>query len=235
MKPIIGITPLWDEEKNSLWMLPAYLEGVEQAGGIPIVLPFSTKEEDIVRLASKCDGFIFTGGPDVDPKLYNEEPLKDLISGCQKRDELESVYLREALKDNKPILGICRGLQFINVFLGGNLYQDIPLQAKTEVNHRQDRPYDKPVHEVKLVENSPIYKCLGNNHIMVNSCHHQGIKELAPNLVSMASSEDGLIEAVYLPSHSFLWAVQWHPEVLLKTSEESAKIFAAFIDAAKKK
>lgn len=234
MKPVIGVMPLWDEKRNSLWMLPSYLDAIQKVGGIPIILPFNTSKEDMLQVIDICDGFLFTGGDDVNPTLYHEEPLKDIVFTCEKRDEIEFFYFAEALKRNKSILGICRGLQMINVALGGSLYQDIPLQVSSNVNHRQERPYDSPVHPVDIEIESPLYKCLGTHSISVNSCHHQAIKDLASSLKAMAVAPDGIVEAFYHPESHFLWAVQWHPEMLYKKDSTSLGIFKAFIDSIKK-
>ena len=140
----------------------------------------------------------------------------------------------KALKEDVPVLGICRGIQFINAALGGTLYQDIPLQHPSSVNHHQKAPYDIPAHEVAIVEGSPLYDCLSSTQLAVNSCHHQAIRELATGLEVMACSPDGLVEAVYLPGKRFLWAVQWHPEFSYKTDENSRKILRAFVEAAER-
>lgn len=231
MKPIIGVMPLWDKEKDSLWMLPGYLDGIRQAGGLPVIFPFTTDEQELKQLAGVCDGFLFTGGHDVSPWVYKEELLEGMIDCCEKRDIMEAIVLRDAIAEDKPVLGICRGIQFINAALGGKLYQDIPTQHPSEVNHHQDRPYDAPSHEVTIAEGSPLHKCLGTDRIPVNSCHHQAIKVLSPELAVMAAAEDGIIEAVYRPESRFLWAVQWHPEFSYKVDENSRKLFRAFVEA----
>lgn len=233
MKPIVGIMPLWDDEKNSIWMLPGYMDGILQAGGTPVIFPFSDEEEEIFRLTGLCDGFLFTGGHDVSPKLYQEEPLEGLVSVCKKRDELERMVLGNALALDKPVLGICRGIQFINVALGGDLYQDIPLLHPSEVEHHQSAPYDIPVHEVSLSPGTPLRKLLGVETLPVNSYHHQAVRTVASSLKRMAVSPDGLVEAVYKEDQKFLWAVQWHPEFSYKTDAHSRKIFQAFVDAMK--
>ena len=230
-KPIIGVMPLWDDEKDSIWMLPGYFDGINQAGAIPIMLPFSENEQELDQLIKMCDGFLFTGGHDVSPELYNEKTLDGLVSSCVKRDKMESYILKKAIQLDKPILGICRGIQFINAALGGTLYQDIPTQYETETEHHQNPPYDIPVHKVKVINDSPLYKCLDTELLDVNSYHHQAVKDLAPNLEVMAVSEDGLVEAVYKPDQKFLWAVQWHPEFSYKTDDNSRKIFKTFIEA----
>jgi Predicted glutamine amidotransferases len=230
-KPIIGVMPLWDDEKESIWMLPGYFEGINQAGAIPIMFPFTEDKQELDQLINMCDGFLFTGGHDASPELYNENPLDGLVSCCMKRDKMESYILKKTIQINKPVLGICRGIQFINAALGGTLYQNLPTQFETETEHHQNPPYDVPVHKVKVIKDSPLYKCLNSELLDVNSYHHQAVKDLAPNLKVMAVSEDGLVEAVYMPELRFLWAVQWHPEFSYKTDDNSRKIFKAFIEA----
>ena len=132
------------------------------------------------------------------------------------------------------MLGICRGIQFFNACLGGTLYQDLPTEHPSEVAHVMRPPYDQTVHSVALLPGTPLAALLGRAELGVNSYHHQAIKVLAPGLVEMARSEDGLVEAVYLPDKSFVWAVQWHPEFSFRTDENSRKIFSAFVAAASK-
>lgn len=231
-KPIIGVLPLVDDEKDSLWMLPGYLNGVRQAGGLPIMLPLTTNGSEILQLVEMCDGFLFTGGHDVAPELYDETELDGLVVKNPTRDHMETTLLKLALEQNKPVLGICRGIQFINVALGGSLYQDIPTQHPSEINHRQEKPYHVPSHKVNLVKGSPLSVMLGGiDELMVNSYHHQAVKEVAPTLQVMATSEDGLVEAVCRLDVHFLWAVQWHPEFAYVSDPPSAKIFNAFVKA----
>ena len=233
MKPLIGVTPLWDETKNSLWMLPGYLEGLRQAGATPVIFPLISDAEELKRLVGLCDGILLTGGQDVSPKLYGEAPLENVVC-CPQRDETEAAVLEAALAQEKPILGICRGLQFLNVWFGGSLWQDLPTQNPSELTHRQEPPYELPTHEVFLEAGTPLETCLQRSQLPVNSCHHQGIRQLAPALKPMAMAPDGLTEAVYLPSQPFLWGVQWHPEFCWQSDESSRRIFKAFVDAASK-
>ena len=128
MKPLVGVMPLWDERKQSLWMLPGYMEGLVQAGAIPIIFPLSENASDLSALLEMCQGILFTGGQDVSPRVYGETPLNDSVSCCPQRDRMESIILDLAIEANKSVLGICRGIQFINAALGGTLYQDLPLQ-----------------------------------------------------------------------------------------------------------
>ena len=230
-KPIIGVTLLWDEEKNSYWMLPGYLEGLEEAGAIPIILPLAADGADIAQLADLCDGFLFTGGQDVAPQLYGEAMKPTCGELCPARDTLEQELLNRALEQDKPILGICRGLQILNVTLGGTLYQDLPTEHPSEIGHSMKPPYDRTAHTVHIWPMTPLASLLEKTELEVNSCHHQAIRSLAPSLVEMARSTDDLIEAVYLPGKTFVWAVQWHPEMSLRADEASGKIFKAFVEA----
>ena len=227
--------PLWDDEKENIRMLPDYMDGISQAGGIPFIFPFTEDKEDVERLAALCDGFLFTGGPDISPEYYQETAIDASVEVCPKRDTLESMVFQTALEKDKPILGICRGIQVINVFLGGSLYQDIPSQHPSETVHRQPPPYDQPVHDVILVEDTPLARCFGAGRVPVNSHHHQAVRSLAPGLKAMAYSPDGLIEAVYMPEKRFLWAVQWHPERLFRTDNYSLELFQAFTGAMNEK
>ena len=231
MKRIVGVMPLWDDEKDSIWMLPGYVDGVRMAGGLPIIFPFTEDEQELDQLARMCDGFLFTGGQDVSPELYQEKPLEGLVTTCEKRDIMERIVLEKALKEDKPILGICRGIQFINAALGGTLYQDIPSQLPSETEHHQHAPYDIPIHDVTIIKDSPLHKCLKVDRLPVNSCHHQAVRELAPCLEPMAVSPDGLIEAAFMEGKTYLWAVQWHPEFSYRTDKYSRMIFDSFIKA----
>jgi putative glutamine amidotransferase len=231
-RPVIGVTPLWDKQKDSLWMLPGYMEGIARAGGLPLMLPLTADEGTVEQLAGMCAGFLFTGGQDVYPGLYGVDVLPLCGEICETRDAMEKALFSAAvLKQSKPALGICRGIQIFNALLGGTLYQDISAQfAQGVPTHRQKPPYDRPVHRVFIERGSPLHKLLDADVLAVNSCHHQGIAELSPELVTMAIAEDGLVEAVYMKDKPFVWAVQWHPEMALE-EEGSGKIFRAFVDA----
>ena len=231
-KPLIGILPLVDIERESYWMLPGYMKGIEKAGGTSVMLPLTSDKETLRKFVNDFDGFLFTGGHDVSPSFYREEVSDNCGECCPMRDEMETILLPMVLEQGKPVLGICRGLQLINVALGGSLYQDLPTQHPSSVCHRQPAPYDQPIHLVELIPNTPLQKCLGKDELPVNSCHHQGIKKLASGLQPMAYAKDGLVEAVWKPGSRFVWAVQWHPEFSHKVDENSRKIFGAFVKAA---
>jgi len=178
-----------------------------------------------------CSGFLFTGGQDVSPELYGEQRLSQCGECSIERDNMEKVLFELALNLDKSVLGICRGIQFINVMLGGTLYQDIPAQMKSNQQHHQQPPYDIPVHKVNIFKQTPLFDILGTEKLCVNSYHHQGIKDLSSRLKAMAAAQDNLIEAVYMPDKNFVWGVQWHPEFSFKSDENSRKIFKAFVAA----
>jgi len=227
-RPVIGVMPLWDEQKDCIWMLPGYMRGIEEAGAVPLILPLTDSEAALKRTAALVDGFLFTGGQDVNPAVYKEPKSGRCGEVCDIRDRMETFIFREGVLNlGKPALGICRGIQFINAALGGSLYQDIPTELPSAITHSMKPPYDVPAHAVRLLPESPLAELAGKERLEVNSSHHQGIKRLAAGLQAMAWSDDGLVEAVYMPNHPYLWAVQWHPEMSLG-DEDSRKIFAAF-------
>lgn len=236
-KPIIGVLPLYDEKLESYWMVPGYMTGIEAAGGIPVMLPLTSDIEAIEPLAAAFDGFLFTGGPDVNPQIYGERPEEYCGKPSNERDLLEGWLFKQVLSMDKPMLGICRGLQLFNALLGGTLYQDIPSQLESDqkIVHTMKPPYDAPVHKVRIEKISPLYKILEHDEIAVNSYHHQGIKQLADSLLPAAKAGDGLVEAVWMPDRRFVLAVQWHPEFMYRTDENSLKLFSEFVGACRGK
>ena len=230
-------------------MWPGYVQGLEEAGAVPLILPLTTSETIMKEIADSLDAFLFSGGPDVNPKMYGHEKSPHCGEISEPRDLTEAYIFREAvLNQNKPALGICRGFQLINVLLGGTLYQDLPSELSSPIHHSiKDPPYG--AHSVRILRESPLYKLMGRGHMEVNSFHHQGIKEIAKGLEIMAYAEDGLIEAVYMPDRFFVWAVQWHPEKNLgpqnfslegrdpkvfSKDEPSSRIFECFVENVKK-
>lgn len=233
-KAVIGVMPLYDDEKDSIWMLQGYFDGLKAAGAIPVMLPLRMDIDELQKINSFIDGWLFTGGHDVNPQLYGQD-ISDVCGVINNdRDMLEKMVFKMAMAEDKPVLGICRGLQIINVLMGGTLYQDLNSEKPSNVEHNMVPPYDRKQHSVSIIKNTPFYELLGKSEIGVNSYHHQAINKLADGLNKMAVSEDGLVEAVYSADKKFLWAVQWHPEFFYKTDDNSMGIFNAFIEACKK-
>ena len=233
-KPLIALMPLWDEKMNSYWMLPGYMDLIIKSGGVPVMLSFSDDEQSVKEIADRFDGFVFTGGDDIDPAKYGEEKIPQCGQPCVHRDSLEFALFSEAVKTDKPILGICRGMQFLNAALGGTLYQDLPTQKPSEVCHKQPAPFDALTHSVTVEKGTLLYDIVGTEKLMVNTLHHQAVDKIAPCLVPCAKADDGIVEAAYDPEKAFLLGVQWHPEMIFGHEENSIKIGKAFVEACKK-
>lgn len=231
MRPLIGVIPLWDETRDSIWMVPGYMDGIETAGGIPVILPFAKERESLLQLVNLCDGFLFTGGHDVDPGLYGQRRREKCGVSCALRDELEQEIFSHARRGDKPMFGICRGIQLFNVLCGGTLYQDLPSEYPCKVEHHMAPPYDRVSHMVEILPGTPLAKWLGCKRMGVNSYHHQAVRDLAPELEPMAVSEDGLTEAVWIPGARFAAAVQWHPEFNFQKNFDSRRLFEVFVEA----
>lgn len=236
-KPLIGICPLLDKEHDMYRITRGYMDCVLQAGGLPMMLPLTGKPEDLARFANLLDGFLFPGGPDVNPALYGERRIPQCQEGVPERDAIEFPFFRLVLETTKkPILGICRGSQVICVALGGKLYQDLPTQRPSEVNHDQagKARHEDTTHVDRVLPGTPLETAIGKDKIYVNTYHHQGFKELPEGTVVMAEAMDGLPEAFCLPGDRFLWGIQWHPEWLAGWNPDNQAIFKAFVQAAKR-
>ena len=232
MRPIIGITPEIAED-GKISLNYAYTHAIEQAGGIPYVLPCTEDEALLDELVALCHGFCFSGGEDIEPARYGEEKLPQCGAQALRRDAFDFRLFEKALATGKPILGICRGGQLINVALGGTLWQDLPSQHPSELSHVQKEGAFEHSHSVSILPDTPLAAITGKNRITANSFHHQAIKTLGRGLVPMAFAEDGIIEAVYSTEHPFIRAYQWHPERLFDADEHHKKIFSDFITACK--
>lgn len=235
MKPVIGLIPLYDDEKESYWMLPGYMQVLELCGALPIMLPLTDDKNALEQAFSLCDGLLLTGGHDVDPHLYGKEPFDRCGVLCTARDAMESILFALALRDDKPVLGICRGIQFMNAYLGGTLYQDLDTEYRgvfPYVDHHMTPPYDRAVHKVMVKDRTLLADLIGAGEHGVNSYHHQAIKDVAESVEIMAVSEDGLTEAIRVKDKCFMLGVQWHPEFSYAVNPDSRKIAQAFVDVA---
>lgn len=210
-----------------------YIKALRVAGAIVSVLPLEINEQKLKEVINKYDGFVFTGGgADVNPELYGEERLKECGPSNDRRDKVEMALLKELLRTNIPILGICRGMQVINVACGGTLYQDIPSQSKTKINHSQMKNMKTTVHKVKILDDTKLESIVKSNEIMVNTVHHQAVKQLGKGLRISALAPDNIVEAMEGVENNII-AVQWHPEHIWMKVEEHKKLFVAFIKACK--
>lgn len=226
-KPVIGITASYGANGN-ISMRPAYVDAIRENGGIPCLLSRPTEQAELHELATDIDGLLFAGGDDVDPARYGEQIAHPLVEVTTERDAFEFGLFAEFIKTEKPIFGICRGIQMLNVALGGSLYQHIE-------GHRQSPvPGSTPTQPLKLAEESLLARICGRRELTVNSFHHQAVKQPGTEVIVSARAEDGITEAIELPAsvHPFFLAVQWHPELLYRTYPEENALFAAFVRAA---
>ena len=232
-KPVIALCSSYEKgpDTERIFLNEDYLRSIRRFGGIPVVIPATAEYQEQRLLLDMCDGLVLTGGNDIDPALYGETVLNDTVEPAPERDAGEYRLCDIALEKGMPILGICRGIQLLNVYFGGTLYQDIPSQVTTGEMHRMEEPYHRTAHDCLVTEGSPLYDLLGCGKILVNSHHHQAVKDPAPGLEIMGRCSDGIVEALWKPDHPFLWAVQWHPERIWDIAESSAKLFTAFIEA----
>ena len=230
--PMVGVSGSIEHDEGKQYIVRAYMTSLLEAGAIPLLLSVDMDDEKISQCFDRLDGLVLSGGYDVDPMLFGEEPASGLDQVTPIRDRLEMKLVDVAYRRGMPILAICRGLQTLNVALGGTLYQDLPSQYTAPdggraILHSQTSPSRYASHLVTLAEDTPIRRIFGVPSIGVNSFHHQAIKALAPPLTTCAVAADGVIEAVYDADKPFVLGVQWHPERM----KEGAPLFCAFADA----
>lgn len=225
MKPIIGITQDMEYKKDGAgfraYLHKSYADSVYRMGGMPLMLPIIADAAS--EYADRIDGLLLSGGDDIHPRHYGEELAEGVSLSPDERTTFEFALLKETLARKKPVLGICLGVQTINVYFGGSLHQDIPGHKGKD---------DDLYHEVTLAEGGRLRQILGVGRLRVNSYHHQALKGIGKGLIASASSEDGIVEAVELPGEQFVVGVQWHPERMVE-DPFAEKLFKAFIEASK--
>jgi putative glutamine amidotransferase len=243
-RPVIGIATQGLEaipgERPPCWIMgQRYVRVLASVGAVPWLIPLLPEDSDTLRAVyDRLDGLFLTGGVDVDPLHYGEERHALCGKTDRDRDQTEIQLIRWALADCKPILGVCRGIQVINVAAGGTLFQDVAFQNPRAIKHDY---FPSPggfernllVHAVLVAADSQLGRIMGVEQVQVNSMHHQGIKDLAPGLTPSAFAPDGLIEGVEIADGQFLIGVQWHPEELAEESAVMRQLFTAFIEACK--
>lgn len=239
MKPLIGIScgTFYDRA----WCPPSYghrqtyVDAVLRAGGAPLLIPPVQDELTLRALYERLDGVLLAGGTDIEPVHYGHEPHAQLGTLDRMRDSAELPMARWAAAEGKPMLGICRGIQVINVALGGTLWQDIPTQLSTELSHNlsyEREDWTHLAHEMRLAADSRLRALLGTDTMPINSLHHQSVREIAPGLRAVAWAPDGVIEAVEGTGEGFVMGVQCHPEALQASADPRWQhVFAAFVQS----
>lgn len=210
-----------------------YVQAVKIAGGIPLILPIVEEEHAVQRQVELIDGLLLSGGYDVSPSHYGEEPQRYLGEICPERDAYELALVNVTYASEKPIFGICRGLQLLNVAFGGTLYQDIPHALPASLQHGQKAKPEEATHTVELVEGSLLQQVMKAATLLTNSYHHQAIKELAPGFKVNARAKDGVIEGIEKIGDLFILAVQWHPELMIMKHMQMQCLFQGLVEAAK--
>lgn len=245
MNPVIGIVFCGFIEQK-IFVSQTYVDAVVKSGGVPIVIPYISKntfkmdpshrenlESTITYYLKLCDGFLFCGGDDITPLLFGEELLTDIGKTDQKTDEFHLNFMKEVLDSGLPVLGICRGMQVLNLALGGTIYQDISFRLRHSLNHMQlSEDRSDICHTVSFSSNSLLCKLCGNT-LDTNSFHHQCVRVLGQGLYLTGITSDGVIESIESTVHPFAVGVQWHPECMLEKCEPMQHLFLNFIKKAK--
>jgi len=236
MRPLIGIPCHEDFRQHSGRPIycnnRTYTHALESVGGIAVLIPIFNDLTALESLLIRLDGLLFSGGVDVEPGRYNGEPHPQLSEVDLRLDEFELTLAHWALQENIPILGVCRGMQLLNVALGGSLYQDISEECPGSLQHcKRDLPRNTLIHSVHVEEGSRMEEILGTNEFWVNSLHHQAIKVPGKDVHISGWAQDGVAELMEAPDYQFVMAVQCHPEEIYTSEPACARLFSAFVEA----
>lgn len=241
-RPFIGISTRLELDRRQFYVGRDYCEALEFFGAVPVLLPLIPKRDYISEIVKKLDGILLPGSDtDVDPDRYGEDPHPRLKKVVPEKDETDLLLLDEAEKLNLPVLAICYGMQILNVYRGGTLYQDIETQIPNCLKHQQGIPLERNSHRISFTESDSLISSLvigenGNNaiedkNVKVNSHHHQAIKLLGRNLKATAACPDGVIECIEDDRNDrFVLGVEWHPELSYRSDDLSREVFRNFID-----
>lgn len=231
MNALIGVTSSMDINEQGYTVDSDNVNAITRAGGTPIMLPNLIEEESITQLADKIDGLYATGGGDIDPTLFSEEPHPNLGIIIPSRDIFEVRLIQKMLEKGKPVLAICRGCQILNIAVGGDMYQDIYAQIDHDLlQHSQKAPKGYGSHFVQVLEGSLLHRLAGEDTLKVNTYHHQANRKVINPFVVSGKANDGIIEAIESKEHSFALGLQWHPEKMAPAKDEaSLKIFRGFV------
>ena len=233
-KPVIGIIPSQQNQFSEYKLKKVYGQAVQAAGGLPVLIPFSADRELSRLYLKQLDGLLLTGGLDLDPYFYGEEPEPGLGAIDPERDHFEILMAQLAYQQQVPTLGICKGLQVLNVAAGGSLIQDLSSRREKVYQHYQDAPRAYPTHQVTIDQSSNLYQIIQKEKIRVNSLHHQAIKEVAANFRVAAKAGDGIIEAIENKGPGFALGIQWHPEEMWAEERTAYQLFLALVTESKK-
>ncbi|GAB6158463.1 gamma-glutamyl-gamma-aminobutyrate hydrolase family protein [Desulfotomaculum varum] len=230
MRPVIGITSSYDRESGRTYLSRYYVEAVQAAGGVPMVLPCILAEDQAEEILAAVNGLLLSGGVDVDPLLFGEQPHPLMGDICPARDRFELALTRLALARDLPVLAICRGIQLLNVAAGGTLWQDVSLAVQQPLKHDQQAPRWYGTHTIQIQAGSRLAAAWGHSAV-VNSFHHQAVNRVAEGFQVTARSADGIVEGLESNRHTYVVGVQCHPECMYQDTRILA-LFESFVQAA---